>query len=261
MIRLALLAGLVLGLSAEVVVLTPENFDSIVLDSAKDVFVKFYAPWCGHCQSMAATWDTLGDEVTDVVIAKLDASAHRELGARFGIRGFPTLKFFSKSDKSGEVVYRGARDLASFKNFLDEHKTKGDVPVEAAAETVQETVAEAPKPVEVHDGVVVLTPDNFDSVALDSTKDVFVKFYAPWCGHCQRMVQTWNELAEAEKDRVVIAKVDADAHRDLGARFGVQGFPTLKLFKKGDKTGDVVYRGARDVASWHKFLNEQLASE
>ena len=52
------------------------------------------------------------------------------------------------------------------------------------------------------------------------------------CGHCKHLAPVYEELADAylhAKDKVTIAKVDADAHRDLGQRFGVSGFPTLKV--------------------------------
>lgn len=106
--------------------------------------------------------------------------------------------------------------------------------------------------------VVVLTPENFDSVVLDPTRDVFVKFYAPWCGHCQRMVQAWEQLAATEKTNeqpIVIAKLNADSHRELATRFGVRGFPTLKFFSKSDKSGDIYHNGARDLATLQQFTN------
>jgi protein disulfide-isomerase A6 len=118
------LAAIIALCAAEVVVLTPQNFDQIVLDETKNVFVKFYAPWCGHCQRMVPAWEQLADSVkdqSDVVIAKLDASEHQELGGRFGVRGFPTLKFFTKGNKQGKA-YQGARDLESFKSFVTSNK-------------------------------------------------------------------------------------------------------------------------------------------
>jgi protein disulfide-isomerase A6 len=72
---------------------------------------------------------------------------------------------------------------------------------------------------------------------LDPTKDVLVKFFAPWCGHCQHLAPTWEELAAKHDTNVVIAEVDADAHGALGSKFNVQGFPTIKLFSKSDKSG------------------------
>ena len=55
------------------------------------------------------------------------------------------------------------------------------------------------------------------------------------CGHCKRLAPAYEEVGMAfdNHDSVLIAKVDADSERDLGGRFGVRGFPTLKFFPKG----------------------------
>jgi protein disulfide-isomerase A6 len=110
--------------------------------------------------------------------------------------------------------------------------------------------------------VIDLTPENFDSV-VDGSKSVFIEFFAPWCGHCKNLAPVWDELGEAFKTSkdVVIAKVDADAHRELGTRFGVQGFPTLKLFTKGgDKTAPTDFNGGRELDDLVKFVGEQTGA-
>eukprot|EP00388_Colpodella_angusta_P046431 GDKK01069380.1.p1 GENE.GDKK01069380.1~~GDKK01069380.1.p1 ORF type:complete len:340 (+),score=98.06 GDKK01069380.1:208-1227(+) len=95
------------------------NFDEIVKGNAEyDVLIKFYAPWCGHCVRMQPTWEQLSEKVDEnTVIAELDASAHSAIGQRFGVRGFPTLKFFPKNNKEG-IAYSGARDLAGFEAYI-----------------------------------------------------------------------------------------------------------------------------------------------
>lgn len=108
--------------------------------------------------------------------------------------------------------------------------------------------------------VTVLTPSNFDKI-VNSAKDVFVEFYAPWCGHCKSLAPVWDKLALAFKneENVVIAKIDADAHRDIASRFDVSGFPTLKFFPKDDKKGEK-YEGGRDLAELVKFVNEKAGT-
>ena len=66
-----------------------------------------------------------------------------------------------------------------------------------------------------------------------TTGDWFVMFYAPWCGHCKELMPTWDKVASELKGEVNVAKVDVPLNRNLGTRFDIKGFPTLKLFSKG----------------------------
>nr|KJB49808.1 hypothetical protein B456_008G141100 [Gossypium raimondii] len=109
-------------LPSNVAVLNADNFDEIVLDETKDVLVEFYAPWCGHCKNLAPTYEkvaTAFKSEEDVVIANLDADKYRDLAEKYGISGFPTLKFFPKGNKAGED-YDGGRDLDDFVSFINE---------------------------------------------------------------------------------------------------------------------------------------------
>ena len=107
--------------------------------------------------------------------------------------------------------------------------------------------------------VLDLIPTNFDKVVVGSGKPALVEFFAPWCGHCKNLAPVYEELAEKfafATDKVSIAKVDADEHKTLGRRFGVQGFPTLKWFDgKSDVPTD--YNGGRDLESLSSFITEK----
>lgn len=99
----------------------------------------------------------------NLVIAKVDADAHADLGSKFGVKGFPTLKYFPKGSTTPED-YQGGRDADALLAFLAE-KTgyKG-------------TIKSAPS------AVKVLTDQNFEDEVIKSKKNVLVEFYAPWYG-------------------------------------------------------------------------------
>ena len=110
------------------------------------------------------------------------------------------------------------------------------------------------------EGVHDLTPDNFDEL-VGKDKGALVEFYAPWCGHCKSLVPEYGRLGAAAKnsDKVLVAKVNADAHNALGSRFGVTGFPTIKYFPAGSQTPED-YNGGRTADAFVKFLNEKTGS-
>jgi len=226
------------------VVLTPDNFDSIV-DGSKNVFVKFYAPWCGHCKSMAPAYDEVADafaKESSVVIADVDADAHKDLGGRFGVSGFPTLKYFKKGSTTPED-YNGGREAGDLVDWINNQAgTKA-------------RIAKAPS------AVKILTPENFDSIVLDSSKDVLVEFYAPWCGHCKKLAPVWEKLANVfrTEPNVVIASLDADNYKDLGSKYGVSGFPTIIFFSKNNKEGDR-YNGGRELNELVSHINTEAGT-
>jgi protein disulfide-isomerase A1 len=102
--------------------------------------------------------------------------------------------------------------------------------------------------------VKVLVGKNFDEVAMDAEKHVLIEFYAPWCGHCKQLAPIWDQLGEAYEDNanIVIAKMDSTANELENVK--VQGFPTIKLFKKGDNA-IIDYNGPRTLEGFKKFLD------
>ncbi|KAI9333199.1 protein disulfide isomerase [Zopfochytrium polystomum] len=111
-------------------VVVHDNFKDIVLDSKKDVFLKIYATWCGHCKALAPVWEELGKTLSSyndsVIVAKMDGEENDlPLGTKFHVPGFPTLKLFLA--ESNEVVdYTGDRTLEALLAFLKQRATNRD---------------------------------------------------------------------------------------------------------------------------------------
>jgi thioredoxin domain-containing protein 5 len=84
--------------------MTDANHDEVIRSATAGAFVKFYAPWCGHCRKLEPTWEALSDALQPLpaatAVARVDCTKHRALCSRYGIRSFPTLLFFADEGKS-----------------------------------------------------------------------------------------------------------------------------------------------------------------
>ena len=104
-------------------VLDEDNFDAVV-NGKRNVMVKFYAPWCGHCKALAPTYVELAEaykDDPDVIIAEMDATANEV--EDINIRGFPTLKFFKAGGEGKSVIdFEGERTLDSLKEFVEKNR-------------------------------------------------------------------------------------------------------------------------------------------
>ncbi|GFQ92001.1 thioredoxin domain-containing protein 5 [Trichonephila clavata] len=228
--------------------LTDENFQNTVNWGLH--FVKFYAPWCGHCQKMARAWEELAENLQydkSVTISKIDCTENKKTCSEFEVKGYPTLLWIVNGKKIEK--YQGTRDLDGFKKFITEMKA-------AHKETLEHEEGRIPEPKEEPNLVVELSKDNFENVIAQGIS--FVKFFVPWCGHCKRLEPVWNNLAikYSSNPKIKIAKVDCTKEERLCGEHKIAGYPTLFIFREGKFITE--YHGERKLENLHSFVLDYI---
>jgi thioredoxin 1 len=99
---------------------------------------------------------------------------------------------------------------------------------------------------------------NFESEVLQSDIPVLVDFWAEWCGPCQLLAPTIDELATEYAGRVKVGKVDVDRASRIAARFGIQSIPTVILFENGQPVERLV--GARPKKEFKTLLDAKVGA-
>ena len=230
--------------------------------------------------------------------SQVDCTVDTNLCAEQDVTGYPTLKLFNNGDLANGLRYRGKREVSAFDKFLAEN-VKGEE--EIIAQDVEEKAtlfgdddapAAGPTAVEIdiEDGLAKLTSSTFDAHVEKGLH--FVKFFAPWCGHCQRMAPAWDQLAKAFEDDEYVSigmwgfasvfvlfcqflllfvlsrvffpnlsffaltsgRVDCTLDRDLCSKHEVRGYPTLLLFSNGMK--EEKYQGGRDFQELYAYVTQ-----
>jgi len=97
---------------------------------------------------------------------------------------------------------------------------------------------------------------SFDDDVLKSGTPVLVDYWAEWCGPCKAIAPILDELAQSYGGKLQIAKMNVDDNREVSAKFGIRGIPTLMLFKDGQLAGTLV--GAHPKAKLTAFVDGHL---
>ncbi|KAK5173092.1 protein disulfide-isomerase precursor [Saxophila tyrrhenica] len=187
-----------------------------------------------------------------VNFATIDAKAFGQHGGNLNLEvgKWPAfaIQDVSKNQKFPYEKQGSEKDLSqkNIGKFVDEY----------LAGKIEPSIKSEPIPEKQDGPVTVVVAKNYQDVVMDDGKDVLLEFYAPWCGHCKALAPKYEELAGLYKnhaDKVVVAKVDATAN-DIPDE--IQGFPTIKLFKAGEKTEPVEYSGSRTVEDLANFIRD-----
>ncbi len=102
-----------------------------------------------------------------------------------------------------------------------------------------------------------ISDTSFDADVLKSAGPVLVDYWAEWCGPCKMIAPVLDELATAYQGKLTIAKMNVDENREIPAKFGIRGIPTLMLFKNGELAATKV--GAMSKAQLTAFIDQSLA--
>ena len=85
-------------------------------------------------------------------------------------------------------------------------------------------------------------------------------FYAPWCGHCKKLMPIWDKFSQKNANRtdIIVTKIDCEKHKEIGEQHEIKGYPTIKYYPFGlnNKENSREYSGDRDENSLQDFLNK-----
>jgi protein disulfide-isomerase len=223
---------------------------------------------------MAPAWEELAEKKSKeyagrVNFAAVNCVANGDLCSENEVLAYPVLQWSLPSllvvtgligrwvDGKKVDMYppRDDRDFESMAKYVD-NLLSPDADAEATPSSSKPKSPTATGPVPNPSGTVVqLTSETFTQhISLVPSKNTgagwFVKFYVPWCSHCQHMAEAWTELARDMKGKLNIAEVNCDVEGRLCKDVKLRGYPTLIFFKGGERVEYDGLRGLGDLVSF-----------
>jgi len=183
-----------------------------------------------------------------ILFALADIGDHVEELAKFGHTGSPVVAVgLDDLPNSQRFRYDGEFSITNIIQWLKDF-TEGKLKPHIKSE---------PTPTQGPAGsVVIVTGENFKEIVLDQSKDILFEMYAPWCGHCKKLIPIYDELAMSLKDNpnIVIAKMDATANDSPHSEYSASGYPTIYFAPAGGKESPVKYSEGRELKDFTTYL-------
>jgi len=104
--------------------------------------------------------------------------------------------------------------------------------------------------------IINTTDSNFDNDIYDENKLVLVDFWAEWCGPCKMIGPIIEEIAEENKERIKVLKLNIDENKNIPIKFGIMNIPTILFFKNGKEVERII--GAHPKRNILKKINTYL---
>lgn len=209
---------------------TDGAFERAVLGAALPVVAAFWSRGEKNTEALRQVLRAAAQRYAGrVLVAAVEAGDAPQTHARFEVNSLPQFLFF----RGGRLVARarGQPTLESLRPWVEKFLLgEGPSPAGVAPSPAGEPSAQP----------VVVTDEDFDRLVLGVPGLVVVDFWAAWCGPCRMLAPTIERLARTLAGRVRVAKLDVDANPLTAQRYGVQGIPTLILFKNGQEVDRLV---------------------
>jgi len=213
----------------DVVVLTDANYESQLVDSQDPWLVEFYDSGSSDCKNLAPELIKAAKSLKGFVkVGAVDIAKNSAINAVYSVSSFPSIKTFGED---GE----GPTDIKETFSTAEDIVGVGFTLLQQTLRLRMGLNKMKPKPL---GGKIItkLTHNNFKKEVLESDDLWMVDFYAPWCDYCKKLFPHWKKAAETFEGQARFGMVDATREEGLANQFNIEGFPTIKVFPKGEKS-------------------------
>lgn len=131
-------------------------------------------------------------------------------------------------------------------------------PSETAVPKAKAGIKKAPKPTKAHatpnpiGTSVPLSQESFQKLVTNTQDPWFVKFFVPWCHHCQALAPSWLQMSKEMQGKLNIGEVNCEAEPRLCKDVRVKAYPTMHFFRGGERVEYDGLRGLGDLVAWAK---------
>jgi thioredoxin 1 len=248
-----------------------------VLSVALPILLVFETPRCEPCSSLETPLKKLAQEFSgQALIVRIEDATQGGLQERYRLQRVPTLLLWKDGKEAGRI--EGAAPEAALRQNLEFLTGRADQATAASGPSLSLSGGYAaprggdgasypdhsprsytsPPPYTTTDTGTPLTVTDatFERDVLRSTTPVLVDFWAPWCGPCRMVSPIVEEFGRQYRGRLRVAKVNTDENPRYAGSLGIQGIPTLILFKGGREADRIV--GAAPKPMLQQFIERNL---